>query len=305
MSSQRLSRGNSKQKQPWWRWLPIAGVLVGALAIGVWQVSSRTPDTQVREAPEAERILAVQANMPFQILIPAYLPPQFDRANVEIDVSQIGPGGEPMVHLAYRSSKGTMFFREWVPINPDKEILSGSRPIETQWGNGWLLKQGETLAAIWADVGPMRISAYSPDQKAVTVEQLLQMVNTLGPASNSQVFSFSVDLPSVRQVEPPPPYEVPIKDGVQEFTLVVTPGGYDPLRFSVQQGLPVRMTFRALGQVGCGKELVLPTDSRNTLSVYLKSDTEIRTVEFMPSEAGTFLFNCSHQMYRGVMTVRQ
>jgi hypothetical protein len=150
----------------------------------------------------------------------------------------------------------------------------------------------------------MRISAYSPDQKAVTVEQLLQMVNTLGPASNSQVFSFSVDLPSVRQVEPPPPYEVPIKDGVQEFTLVVTPGGYDPLRFSVQQGLPVRMTFRALGQVGCGKELVLPTDSRNTLSVYLKSDTEVRTVEFTPTEAGTFLFNCSHQMYRGVMTVR-
>lgn len=304
MSAKRSSQANTNRKRPWQRWLPVAGVLVGLLVIGVWQVGSRAAEPQSREAPEAQRILAVQAHMPFQILIPAYLPPQFDRANVEIDVSQTGPGGEPMVHLAYRSSKGTMFFREWVPINPDKEILSGSRPIETQWGNGWLLKQGETLAAIWADVGPMRISAYSPDQKAVTVEQLLQMVNTLGPASNSQVFSFSVDLPAVRQVEPPPPYEVPIKDGVQEFTLIVTPGGYDPLRFSVQQGLPVRMTFRALGQVGCGKELVLPTDSRNTLSVYLKSDTEVRTVEFTPTEAGTFLFNCSHQMYRGVMTVR-
>jgi len=293
-SQQRVSR----------RWWPLAGALLVVLVIGVWQVSSQAAEPQLREAPEAARVLAVQASMPFQILIPAYLPPQFDRTNVEIDVTQTGPGGEPMVHLAYRSPKGTMFFREWVPINPDKEILSGSRPIETHWGNGWLLKQGETLAAIWADVGPMRISAYSPDQKAVTVEQLLQMVNTLGPASNSQVFSFSVDLPAVRQVEPPPPFEVPVKDGVQEFTLVVTPGGYDPLRFSVQQGVPVRMTFRALGQVGCGKELVLPTDSRNTLSVYLKSDTEVRTVEFMPTEAGTFLFNCSHQMYRGVMTVR-
>lgn len=299
-----MSVKRSNQQRVSRRWWPLAGILLVVLVIGVWQVSGQATEPQLREAPEAARVLAVQASMPFQILIPAYLPPQFDRANVEIDVSQTGPGGEPMVHLAYRSPKGTMFFREWVPINPDKEILSGSRPIETQWGNGWLLKQGETLAAIWADVGPMRISAYSPDQKAVTVEQLLQMVNTLGPASNSQVFSFSVALPAVRQVEPPPPFEVPVKDGVQEFTLVVTPGGYDPLRFSVQQGVPVRMTFRALGQVGCGKELVLPTDSRNTLSVYLKSDTEVRTVEFMPTEAGTFLFNCSHQMYRGVMTVR-
>ncbi len=299
-----MSVKRSSQQRVSRRWWPLAGALLVVLVIGVWQVSSQAAEPQLREAPEAARVLAVQASMPFQILIPAYLPPQFDRTNVEIDVTQTGPGGEPMVHLAYRSPKGTMFFREWVPINPDKEILSGSRPIETHWGNGWLLKQGETLAAIWADVGPMRISAYSPDQKAVTVEQLLQMVNTLGPASNSQVFSFSVDLPAVRQVEPPPPFEVPVKDGVQEFTLVVTPGGYDPLRFSVQQGVPVRMTFRALGQVGCGKELVLPTDSRNTLSVYLKSDTEVRTVEFTPTEAGEFLFNCSHQMYRGVMTVR-
>jgi len=304
VSSKRLSRGSASRKRSWPRWLIATGVLAGVLVVGVWQISSRAAESTPREAPEAERILDAQLSMPFQILIPAYLPSEFDRANVEIDTTQSGPGGEPMAHLAYRSPKGTVFFREWVPVNPDKEILAGSRPIETQWGNGWLLKQGETLAAIWADVGPLRISAYSPDQNTVTVEQLLQMVNTLGPASNSQVFSFGVDLPAVRQVEPPPPYEVPVKDGVQEFTLVVTPGGYDPLRFSVQQGVPVRMTFRALGQVGCGKELILPTDSQNTLSVYLKSDTEVRTVEFTPGEAGTFLFNCSHQMYRGVMIVR-
>jgi hypothetical protein len=288
------------------RWLPVGAALAAILVIGVWQVSSRAAESTTREAPEAARILQAQATMPFQILIPAYLPPEFDRASVVIATQETGPGGEPMVQLAYHTRRGdSVFFREWVPVNPDKEILSGARPIETQWGAGWMLKQGQDLLAIWVDVGPMRVSAYTPNQRLINKEMLLEMANTLGPASNQQVFSFSLDLPAVRQVEPAPPYEVPITDGVQEFTLVVTPGGYDPLRFSVKQGVPVRMTFRALGQVGCGKELLLPTNSREVMSVYLKSDTEVRTVEFTPDESGVFAFNCSHQMYRGEMTVRQ
>ncbi len=49
---------------------------------------------------------SVQADMPFQILIPAYLPPEFDREKMEITVNQSGPGGEPMVQLAYPTAHG-------------------------------------------------------------------------------------------------------------------------------------------------------------------------------------------------------
>ncbi|MCI0519930.1 MAG: cupredoxin domain-containing protein [Chloroflexi bacterium] len=258
-----------------------------------------------RNPPEAETVMAVQAQMPFQILIPAYMPSKFNRGEVKITLNELGPGGEPMVQMAYQDRRGgTLFVRQWVPINPEKEILAGSRPVETKWGQAWLLKQGESLVAIWADVGPLRVSIYSPFQNMVTPEEILQMVETLGPASNQQVFSFVVDLPELRSVEPPPPFEVPLnEEGVQEFTLVVTPGGYDPLRFKVKQGVPVRMHFRAIGQVGCGKELIFPVNSSQTEELILETDKDTGMLEFLPDEAGTYSFNCSHQMYRGVMTV--
>ncbi len=298
---------SSQQSARTLKWVLLMGAVLVVVVIGVWQVSIANSTPIYTEAPEAPQILAAQAAMPFQILIPAYLPPEFDRPNVEIDTAQTGPGGEPMVQLTYRGKQGiTLFVRQWVPINPEKEVLASSRPVETQWGKGWLLTEGENLAALWSDVGPLRVSTYTPNVAVIPKERLIQIANTLGPASNAQVFSFDVNPPQVRNVEPPPPYTVPVNDqGVQEFTLVVTPGGYDPLRFSVKQGVPVKMTFRALGQVGCGKELLLPTDSKNTESIYLKTDTEVRTFEFTPTESGVFPFRCSHNMYRGIMVVTQ
>jgi hypothetical protein len=52
-----------------------------------------------REAPEAERILAAQAGLPFQVLIPAYLPNFFNRERMEIITDQPGPNGEAMIQL--------------------------------------------------------------------------------------------------------------------------------------------------------------------------------------------------------------
>jgi len=84
---------------------------------------------------------------------------------------------------------------------------------------------------------------------------------------------------------------------------VVTPGGYSPLRFSVKKGVPVRLIFRQLGQVGCGNELIFPTSPSNSVSVKLKSQDDQQVIEFTPQQTGEFQFYCSHQMYRGVMTV--
>ena len=289
------------------RWWFIGGASVAAAA-GILVTVLLTGSTPVAaQAPEADKVLSEQANMPFQILIPGFLPKEFDRASVDVQVNQSGPGGEPMVQLTYTSRKGGIVtVREWVPINPDLEILASSRPIETKWGPGWYLKQGADLAAVWADVGPLRVSLYSQTLDRISGEQLLQAAETLGPASNKQVFTFVVNPSSIREMVPPPPQEIPINaEGVQEFTLVVTPGGYTPLRFSVKKGVPVRLTFRQLGQVGCGSELIFPSDPSNPVSLRLESPDDKKVLEFTPSVVGEFQFMCSHQQYRGVMTVRE
>jgi hypothetical protein len=225
---------------------------------------------------------------------------------VDITVNEMGPGGEPMVQLAYQAGKGTtLFVREWVPVNPDMEILAGSRPIQTKWGRAWLLSQGQSLNAMWVDVGPLRASLYTPRPDVVTREQLLAMAESLGPASNRQVFSFIVDPHEIREVPPPPPFEVPVNDeGIQEFTLVVTPGGYTPLRMAVKKDLPVRLNFKQLGQVGCGNELIFPADPRNPTALHLTSAFDKKVLDFTPSTVGDFQFFCSHQMYRGILRVR-
>lgn len=276
------------------------------LAIGGWWIS-RSGAAEPKEAPEAQRVLDMQAGMPFQILIPAYLPKEFERAAMEINVSQTGPGGEPMAQLTYRTRGGaTLFIREWVPVNPDKEILASSRPIETKWGQGWLLRQGEGLMAIWIDIGPLRASIYTGDQDLLPSEKLLAVADTMGPASNRQVFDFLLHPPEVRAVEPPPPVEAQINDqGIQIIDLIVTPGGYSPLRFSVKKDVPVQLTFRQLGRVGCGNELNLPTGPDHTAALKLDSPTDSQVLDFTPKVAGEYTFFCAHVMYKGIMTVRE
>jgi hypothetical protein len=307
MTKPNPNRKNERRRVPE-IWLVVGGTLIVCfLVLGGWLIARNSLAARSTEAPEAGKVLAVQANMPFQVLIPAYLPKGFDRAGMQIVVNQSGPSGEPMVRLAYQTKKGAkLFVQEWVPGNPDLEILAHSNPIQTKWGRGWLLKQKNSLLAIWVDVGPLRLSIYTPNPDALPQEQLLAIADTMGPASNQQVFNFIAEPPVVQGIAPPPPFEVPINDqGVQEFTLVVTPGGYSPLRFAVRKGVPVRMTFRQLGQVGCGNELIFPADPVSLSALKLASPEDEEVLEFTPPQAGSFEFYCGHNMYRGIMTVRE
>ena len=212
-----------------------------------------------------------------------------------------------MVELTYRTHKGaSLFMREWVPVNPDMEILATSRAIQTKWGRGWLLNQAGNLLVIWVDIGPLRTAIMSTNMELLPEQQLLAVAEAMGPASNRQVFSFMVDPPEVRQMKPPPPVEIETNaEGVQVVDLIVTPGGYSPLRFAVKRGVPVRLTFRSLGQVGCGNELNFPTGSGGMSSLNLSSPTDKQMLEFTPNESGEFEFFCGHLMYRGVMTVHE
>ncbi len=289
------------------RWLLLGILLVAALlALGGWLVANGRA-SEPTEAPEAQKVLDLQEHMPFQILIPAYLPKQFDRAAMEIQVDESGPGGEPMVELTYRTRKGApLFIREWVPVDPALEIMATSKAIETKWGRGWLLNQAGKLLVIWIDIGPLRTAIMSTNMDLLPEEQLLAVAETMGPASNRQVFNFVVNPPQVQAAEPPPPVEIQVNaEGVQEVDLIVTPGGYSPLRFSVQKGVPVRLTFRQLGQVGCGNELNFPTGGGAYAALALTDASDKQVLEFTPTEEGQFEFFCGHLMYRGVLTVRE
>jgi hypothetical protein len=280
------------------------GLAILALGLGGW-LMARGHTSETAQAPEARQVLDVQAGLPFQILIPAYLPKAFDRAALEIDVQRSGPGGQPRVQLTYRARTGApLFIREWLPISPETEILSGSRPVYTKWGTGSLLQQGEGLIAIWVDIGPLRASIFAPNQEVVSSKTLLGIADTMGPASNRQVFTVLTHPPEVRAVVPPP-LEIPVNaEGVQEVDLIVSPRGYSPAHFAVRKGVPVRITFRQLGWVGCGSEISFPTGPDEYVDLRLESPEDKKVIEFTPQVAGEFQFSCTHMAYVGTITVR-
>lgn len=286
----------------------IAGVL-GVLIIAalVFGLSSRRPAPV--DAPEAEKVLEIQKDLHFGVLIPAYLPGGFDRENVGIKVNNNGPAGEPKVDLTYRNRNNSyVYIQEWLAVNPDMETLNGSRPIQTKWGKSWLLTQGKSLVALWVDVGPLRISLSTNNPEEVSREQLIMAGESLGLASYLQVYSFYNELPVIQDVPPPLPFEVPLNaDGVQELNLTITPGGYSPIRFAVKKGVPVKLNFRALGEVGCGSTLIFPSDpeSENLAALTVSPEQPVQTIEFTPKIAGEFGFRCSTNCYRGIMTVRE
>ncbi len=151
----------------------VAVVVMVFAGFSYWRLASAAPVPV--EAPEAQRVLAAQEQLDhFGILIPAYLPKEFNRANVDVSVKNNGPSGETGVDLVYRTGKGeTLFIRQWVPANPALETLAGSRPIQTKWGKSWLLTQGRNLIALWVDIGQLRVSLSTHNIDRVSREQLV------------------------------------------------------------------------------------------------------------------------------------
>ncbi len=271
-------------------------LLVSILIFGFLWLRNRTPE--LREAPEAESVLNAQLGMPFQVLIPAFLPGSFIREKAQINIEQVGPHGEPMVQLIYQTRRGdTLTFYEWLPNDQDTES-SGTYGkcmcMTSMDGNN--VEQGFS-------VGPLRVMAKVSATNLVSSEEARAILDTLGPAVNRQVFSSLKEVPVTYSV--PPAVDVPINAaGVQELTLVVTPNGYSPEHFAVQKGIPVKLTFRQLGQVGCGNQLIFQWQDGKNAILTLASSSDIQTLEFTPGESGDFRFNCPHYIYRGVMTVR-
>ena len=86
--------------------------------------------------------------------------------------------------------------------------------------------------------------------------------------------------------------------GVQELTVTVK-GGYEPSAIRLSKGTPVRLTFDRQETSGCSEEVVIPDFGvRKFLPAYEKT-----TVEFTPTESGTFGFTCGMSMLQGRMEV--
>jgi len=292
-------------RKRWW----LGGCLVLAIAIALGTMAFVSSRPEYSEPPEAASILAAQEGLRFGILIPAYMPKGFNRENVEIKVDQNGPSGEPAVQLAYRNKgkSAAVFLRQWVPGNPELEVLNGSRPIETRWGTGWLLTQaGDSLSTLWVDIGYLRVAVSTHNLDLVPREKLVLMANTLGLASETQTYTFYNDPIVIKGVEPPPPFEVQLnEEGIQELNLTITPGGYSPIRFAVKKGIPVRINFRALGQVGCGNTLIFPADPVSPTGLTLKSALDLQVLDYTPQYGGDFQFQCTNNCFRGIVTVRE
>lgn len=304
--SEAHSKRVHRRKMRWWL-ASGAGLVIIALAVGV--IISSQP--KYVAAPEVPKILAAQEGLNFGILIPTYMPKGFDRETVEIKVGgSSGPTGEPVADLTYRNlgKKAAVFLRQWVPGNPDLENLNKSLPVETKWGKGFLMLQGgeKGIATLWVVIGQLRIAVSSSNIGVVSAEQLLQMANTMGLASDEQVYTFKMDPLTIKSIAPPPPFEVPINsEGIQEFNLTITPGGYSPMRFAVKKGIPVRINFRALGEVGCGITGAIAMPDGNDIGLSVTKEKPLSVIDFTPELAGEFPFYCSSNCYRGIMTVRE
>jgi len=281
-------------------WLFLAFLLILLLLSGlIWL---KLNESKPREAPEAERVLSAQTGMPFQVLIPAYMPKLFIRKEAEIITDKPGPNGEKMIQIIYSTRKGdTLTLSEWIPSNQGAaKVLSNTMNCLCVC----VSEQQCRMLGMELNKDSVRVRIEFSTPNLLFYEEIQFMLDTLGPATNSQVFSSIEDVPLSFSV--PPPVEIPIgSDGIQELTLVVSPTGYTPVHFSVKKDVPVRLIFRQLGYVGCGNELIFQWGARESATVILASETDKQVLEFTPGEAGEFRFNCPHLIYRGVMTVTE
>lgn len=297
----------------------LAGALVAVLACAAAGAAWLNRLSAPQEAPEAEAVLAAQIDLPFQVLVPAYLPGIIDRARVQIDAAQPGPDGEPMIRLVYplrpalgvRVPRGAVLeLREWLPKDQPagyapEAAVSPMQPQVVRCRCRTLASGQCAPGEVVLSAGPLRVSITVSAENILSMEQIQTIYTTLGPAANrQQVYSSMQDVPVTFSV--PEAEEIQRNaEGIQEVTLVATPNGYNPVHFAVRKGIPVRLVFRQVGYVSCGNELIFQYGEKQSKTLTLATQDDQQVFEFTPAETGDFSFHCPHFIYRGVITVRE
>ena len=291
-------------RNKWSLWF-ISGLLIVAaiMALAVW-VIPMLPSDKLQPAPEAEQVLASQQALPFQILIPAYLPAGFQRKSVEIRTNLTGPRGGSMVELVYVHPRGvTLTLTEWASETGEVAESAALDEDGVRRCSCFCSTDGECEADHWmVDNGIVSVMGKSSNASLLSPAHIQLILQTLAPAGGLLTYSSVDELPVLPGL--PPAEEIAINaDGVQEVMLVISPTGYTPVHFSVKAGIPVRLVFRQLGDVGCGNELDFSWGKELSSQLVLTDPTSTQVLEFTPKEEGDFLFHCPHMIYQGVMTV--
>ena len=86
--------------------------------------------------------------------------------------------------------------------------------------------------------------------------------------------------------------------GIQEVTVTVD-GGYEPNQIVVRAGQAVRLKFDRKDPNSCLEEIRLP-DFQIVQNLPLN---QVTTLEFTPTQPGTYSFTCGMNMFRGTLTV--
>jgi hypothetical protein len=90
-----------------------------------------------------------------------------------------------------------------------------------------------------------------------------------------------------------------IEDGVQHVSSSMTSRNYEPI--TVREGIPVKWILNAPEGAlnGCNYAILIP---KYNIQMPLREGANL--IEFIPKEAGTFLFSCWMGMIRSRITVR-
>lgn len=86
---------------------------------------------------------------------------------------------------------------------------------------------------------------------------------------------------------------------VQEFTLSLGSSNYEPETITVEAGKPVRITADLTSLTGCFRTFLIPD-----LGIKKQFKAGDETLEFTPTEKGTYSFRCSMGMGKGTLIVQ-
>ena len=184
----------------------------------------------------------------------------------------------------------------WTPL------LGPCSPLTPRLDAAGLRATGDNMLEASLQLGRLRVTAQLSSAGLLSWDQKRYVLQTLRPATNGQTYTSLDKVPVTGTL--PPAVKVPINaDGVQALTLVVTPEGYLPPHFAVSNGVPVRLIFRQLGDVGCGDELIFTWGKEQSADLKLDSAGDTQELSFTPNQTGDFPFHCPHYFYQGVLTV--
>ncbi|RJQ20330.1 cupredoxin domain-containing protein [Candidatus Woesearchaeota archaeon] len=90
-----------------------------------------------------------------------------------------------------------------------------------------------------------------------------------------------------------------LNGNTQEINVSISTNAYTPNTIEARAGIPLRITFRAAKDAGCGREVVIPDFGIKKIV----PDDGQATVEITPKTPGNYPFRCSMDMMRGTITI--